>query len=34
MTKDVLKEVFGVEADILHDPRTGVPLCIPYELVK
>lgn len=33
MTKEVLKQVFGIESDIIHDPRTGVPLCLPYELV-
>ncbi|WP_342479363.1 ABC transporter ATP-binding protein [Paenibacillus sp. FSL F4-0097] len=32
MTPDVLREVFGIEADIVPDPRTGVPLCLPYEL--
>ena len=32
MTPEVLREVFGVEADIVNDPRDGVPLCIPYEL--
>lgn len=32
MTLDVLREVFGIEADIIRDPRTGVPLCLPYEL--
>lgn len=32
MTPQVLREVFGVEADIVHDPRNGIPLCIPYEL--
>lgn len=32
MTKDVLREVFGIEADLVADPRTGVPLCLPYEL--
>lgn len=32
MTKDVLRTVFGIEADIIPDPRTGVPLCLPYEL--
>lgn len=32
MTPDVLREVFGIEADIIPDPRTGVPLCLPYEL--
>jgi iron complex transport system ATP-binding protein len=32
MTQDVLREVFGIEADIIPDPRTGVPLCLPFEL--
>ena len=32
MTKKVLREVFSIEADIVPDPRTGVPLCMPYEL--
>ncbi|MNP77766.1 putative siderophore transport system ATP-binding protein YusV [compost metagenome] len=32
MTSGVLREVFGIEADIVPDPRTGVPLCLPYEL--
>jgi iron complex transport system ATP-binding protein len=34
VTKDVLRTVFGIEADILHDPRTGVPLCLPFELSR
>ncbi|MFB9331161.1 ABC transporter ATP-binding protein [Paenibacillus aurantiacus] len=32
MTPDILREVFSIEADILVDPRTGVPLCLPYGL--
>lgn len=32
MTCEILQTVFGIEADIIFDPRTGVPLCIPYEL--
>ncbi|WP_240418028.1 ABC transporter ATP-binding protein [Paenibacillus periandrae] len=32
MNLDVLREVFGIEADIIPDPRTGVPLCLPYGL--
>ncbi|WP_371377879.1 ABC transporter ATP-binding protein [Sporomusa aerivorans] len=32
MTPEVLREIFGVEADIFPDPRTGIPLCIPYGL--
>lgn len=33
MTKEVLRKVFSIEADIVPDPRTGVPLCLPYGLV-
>ncbi|RUT33356.1 ABC transporter ATP-binding protein [Paenibacillus zeisoli] len=32
VTQDVLREVFGIEADIVIDPRSGVPLCLPYDL--
>lgn len=32
MTEAMLREVFDVEVDIVHDPRTGVPLCMPYAL--
>lgn len=32
MTKEVLREVFGIETDIVPDPRTGVPLCFPFAL--
>lgn len=32
MTQDILREVFNIEADIVPDPRTGVPLCLPYAL--
>ncbi|MDF2670500.1 MAG: fecE [Paenibacillus sp.] len=34
VTKDVLRTVFNIEADILHDPRSGVPLCLPFELSR
>lgn len=34
MTSGVLREVFGIEADIVEDPRTGLPLCLPYELAS
>lgn len=34
VTPDVLREVFNIEADIIEDPRTGGPLCLPYELAK
>lgn len=32
MTPDILREVFNIEADIIPDPRTGVPLCLPFAL--
>lgn len=34
ITQEVLREVFGIEADIIPDPRTGVPLCLPFELAS
>jgi len=34
MTPPVLEEVFGIKADIIPDPRTGIPLCIPYGLLN
>lgn len=30
MTPAVLKQVFGVEAHILRDPRCGTPVCVAY----
>lgn len=32
MTPELLRGVFHVEAEIVADPRSGVPLCIPYGL--
>lgn len=32
MTPEVLRDVFGIEADIVTDPRSGVPLCLPFGL--
>ncbi|WP_010278284.1 ABC transporter ATP-binding protein [Paenibacillus senegalensis] len=32
MTPGVLRDVFGIEADIVPDPRSGVPLCLPFDL--
>ena len=32
VTAEVLREVFHIEADIVTDERSGVPLCIPYGL--
>lgn len=34
MAPDILKTVFGVDAEIIMDPRTGVPLCIPHGLAE
>ncbi|WP_407944234.1 ABC transporter ATP-binding protein [Paenibacillus durus] len=34
MTPEVLREVFGIEADIVEDPRTGLPLCLPHSLAE
>jgi iron complex transport system ATP-binding protein len=32
ITRQTLRDVFGVEADIVFDRRTGTPLCLPYGL--
>lgn len=32
ITPEMLRDVFGVEAEIFPDPRTGRPLCLPREL--
>lgn len=32
VTSRLLQEVFGVEADVVPDPRTGVPICLAYGL--
>jgi iron complex transport system ATP-binding protein len=32
MTPELFREVFKVEAEIVPDPRTGVPLCVPFGL--
>ncbi|GIQ70523.1 iron-dicitrate ABC transporter ATP-binding protein [Xylanibacillus composti] len=34
VTKGMLQEVFGIEADVIPCPRTGAPLCLPYALVE
>lgn len=31
MTKDVLRELFNIDAEIVEDPRTGKPVCITYD---
>jgi hypothetical protein len=30
ITPDLIRRVFRVEAEVVADPRTGAPLCIPY----
>jgi len=34
MTSEMLREVFNIDADIVPDPRTGAPLCLPYGLAE
>ncbi|MBJ6361130.1 ABC transporter ATP-binding protein [Paenibacillus sp. GCM10012307] len=33
MTPEIFREVFNIEADIVLDPRSGVPLCLPFALI-
>lgn len=32
MTPEMLRRVFAIDADVIADPRTGTPMCIPYGL--
>jgi iron complex transport system ATP-binding protein len=32
VTPALLRDVFGVEADVVPDPRSGVPICVAYGL--
>jgi len=32
ITCETIHDVFGIEADIIRCPRTGVPLCLPFAL--
>lgn len=34
MTRDVLRKVFHIDAEIGRDPRTNKPMCITYHLIK
>ncbi|PLS08029.1 ABC transporter ATP-binding protein [Neobacillus cucumis] len=34
MTRDVLQEVFQIDAEIGRDPRTNKPMCLTYHLIK
>ncbi|MGY4690609.1 ABC transporter ATP-binding protein [Salibacterium sp. K-3] len=33
ISKPVLRKVFGIDAHVVTDPRTGKPLCMTYDLV-
>ncbi len=33
MTNENLRKVFNIEAEILHLPKTNIPVCISYELL-
>ena len=34
ITKTMLRNVFGIEADIITDPRSGQLLCLPFGLAS
>jgi len=34
MTSKMLRDVFNIDADVIPDPRTGAPLCLPYGLAE
>lgn len=34
ITKEVLKEVFNIEAEITKEPKTNKPICLTYNLLK
>ncbi len=34
ITKTMLRNVFDIEADIVTDPRSGQPLCLPFGLAS
>jgi len=31
MTREILAGVFRVQADVIADPVSGVPICLPYH---
>ena len=33
MTKENLKELFNIDAEIVSDPRTNKPVCITYDMI-
>ena len=34
MTSEMLANCFGIDGDIVHDDRSGKPVCLSYDLVK
>lgn len=34
MTREILRETFQIEAEILQDTHTGKPICISYDLIR
>ncbi|BBI31052.1 ABC transporter ATP-binding protein [Cohnella abietis] len=34
MTSQMLRDVFNIDADVIPDPRSGAPLCLPYGLAE
>jgi iron complex transport system ATP-binding protein len=34
MRPEVLKEAFSIDAQIVHEPRTGRPVCLTYDLLS
>ena len=33
MTKENLRELFNIDAEIVEDPRSKKPVCITYDMV-
>ncbi|ELC8442373.1 ABC transporter ATP-binding protein [Clostridium perfringens] len=34
MTKDNLKELFNIDAEIIQDPRNNRPVCVTYDMIQ
>ena len=34
LTSEMVRDVFGLEADIVTDPRSGAPMFLPYGLTS
>ncbi|MFX0112775.1 Fe(3+) dicitrate ABC transporter ATP-binding protein FecE, partial [Bacillus pumilus] len=34
MTKEVLGQIFHLDAEIVLDPRTNQPICLTYDLMN